>query len=82
MSQTKECIKKLDMVLTDLRAEGMETVFIIAALAEICVKAAKSEPEQAAAHLEALTAILDANAQAIRGGRVVNLAHALFGDRL
>ena len=66
MSQIEKCVKAIDIAMTDLRAEGMETVFIMAALAEICVKAAKSEPENAATYLDSVTAILDANAQAIR----------------
>jgi hypothetical protein len=81
MTQTEKCIKALEMTLTALRAEGMDTVFIIGALGEICVKAAKSEPENAATYLDSLTAILDANAQAIRAGTVVNMAEALVGSR-
>ena len=81
MSQIEKCVKAIDIAMTDLRAEGMETVFIMAALADICVTAAKSEPENAATYLDSVTAILDANAQAIRAGTVVNMAQAIFGSR-
>jgi len=78
MSQTDKCVHTLEIALKDLRAEGMDTVFIMGALGEICVRAAKSEPEQAADYLDSLIAVLDANAQAIRAGTVINMAQALF----
>jgi hypothetical protein len=69
------------MALTDLRAGGMDTMPIIAALGEICVKVAKSDPENAAIYLDSLTSILDATAQAIRGKAAMNMAQAIFGSR-
>ena len=44
MGQTEFCIQELDKLMTDLRAQGVDTPFILAALTEIMVKAAKSEP--------------------------------------
>lgn len=66
MGQTEFCIQELDKLMTDLRAQGMDTPFILAAFTEIIVKAAKSEPEKATGHLENVMAVLDANAQSLR----------------
>ncbi len=74
-------MQRLIWALTNLRAERIETTFIIGALTEISVKAAKSDPpEAAAAYLDSMAAVLDANAQAIRTGKVMNMAQAIFGS--
>jgi hypothetical protein len=78
MSTTEYCIKELDKLMTDFRAQGIDTTFIIAALGEICVKAARSEPEYEQTHLDALAAVLQASAQAKRAGSVFQMARAIF----
>jgi hypothetical protein len=81
MSQTEQCIAAFDMTLTDLRAQGMDTVFILAALAEIAAKVARFNPEEGQAPLDAMIAVLDANAQAMRGGAAINMGQVIFGSR-
>ena len=81
MSQIEKCIAAFDKTLTDLQAQDVDATFIIAALGEICAKVAKSDPEHGLTHLESLVAILDANAQAMRAGTVMNMAQAIFGSR-
>ena len=74
MGQTEFCIQELDKLMTDLRAQGTDTPFILEGLTEIIVKATKSEPKKAAWHLENVIAILDANMQSLRSANVTKLA--------
>ena len=78
-SQTELCMRHLDRALTVIRAEGVDPVFIIPAMGEVCAKIAKAEPD-GAAWMESLAAILHAQAQAMRGKNVMNMAKAIFGS--
>ena len=63
----EKCIAAFDKTLTDLRAEGMNTAFILAALTEISAKVARFDPEEGQAPLDAMISVLAATAQAMRG---------------
>jgi hypothetical protein len=63
----EKCIAAFDKTLTDLRAEGMNTTFILAALTEISAKVARFDPEEGRAPLDAMISVLAATAQAMRG---------------
>jgi hypothetical protein len=80
MGQKEFCIQELDKLMTDLRAQGMDTSFILAALTEIMMKAATSEPEKAAGYLENVMAILDANTQSLRAANVMQQFWNSFGQ--
>ena len=74
MEEKAFCIQELDKLMSDLRAQGVDTPPILAALTEIIVKAAASEPGKAAGYLENVMAVLDANAQSLRAAEVMKLA--------
>jgi hypothetical protein len=78
MSKVEFCITRLDSLIGDLLEEGVDLTFIIAALGEICVQTAAREPEHEQMHLDALAAVLQANAQAKRAGGVLQMARAIF----
>lgn len=79
MPQIETCINTLKAPADQLLKEGVDPLFIMAALAEIIVDVAKTDRHFAATHLESVAAILKANEEAIRGGTVMNMAKAIFG---
>jgi hypothetical protein len=65
-NDTAECVERLRAVVEKLATEGVDTIFIIAALAEVAVMTARRDPEHAVAHLEGASAALTAAAQGLR----------------
>lgn len=80
MSQTEKCIAELEIVLTDLRAQGMDTMCIMVATAQSLVNMAKSDPEIGLVTLDSTMAVLSAAAQAIRGKTAMSMAKAILGE--
>jgi hypothetical protein len=60
MSQVEKCVNTLESAMTDLRAEGMETFYIVAALGEMIVRAAKQENNSADAEFQNVIGVLKA----------------------
>jgi hypothetical protein len=54
--------------------------FIVASLAEIAIKTAVAEKEHVQRHLDALSAITKAAADAHRAGTVLNVTQAMSAD--
>lgn len=78
MSKVEFCLARFDSLIDDLLKEDVDLTFIIAALGEICVQTTAREPEHEQMHLDALAAVLQANAQAKRAGSVFQMARAIF----
>jgi hypothetical protein len=66
MTDTVECVKRLQAVVDKLATERVDTIFIMLALAEVAVRTARTDPDQAVAHLEGAAAALTAAAQGLR----------------
>jgi hypothetical protein len=79
MPQIGNCIDTLKAPANQLLKEGVDPLFIMAALAEIIVDVARTDRNFAATHLESVGAILKANEEAIRAGTVMNMAKAILG---
>ena len=67
MTDTVECVERLQAVVDKLATQGVGTIFIMVALAEVAVMTARRDPDQAVVHLEGAAAALSAAAQALRG---------------
>jgi hypothetical protein len=80
MAQTEYCIEQLEKCVADFEAKGIYPIFIIAALSEIMVRVAKTEEAGPAVALQSAIAVLKANEEAIRAGKVMNMAQAIFGS--
>ncbi len=79
-SLTTHAIKTLDDAVDGLMQSGSDPLFIIPALVEVIVKTAARDTEHEQTHLDAIAAIMTANADAKRAGTVMNMARAIFGE--
>jgi hypothetical protein len=64
--KTVECIERLHAVVDELATQGVDTIFIMAALAEIAVMTAMRDPDHAETHLEGAAGALSAAAHGLR----------------
>ena len=80
MAQTDYCIEQLEKCLADFDAKGIDPVFIIAALTDIIIRVAKTDENGPALPLQTVIAVLKANEEAIRAGRPMSTAQAIFGS--
>ena len=58
MGNTARCIERLQAVADEELARGVPTTLIIAAIAEVAVRVANTEPETKRANLESLAAVI------------------------
>ncbi|MEM8488912.1 MAG: hypothetical protein AAF564_25430 [Bacteroidota bacterium] len=70
MTTKEHCLHELDKLMTDLRAQGTDTVPIVLALGDICLKAARSEPERHEEYLNSLIAIFDTEIKAAKAEKI------------
>jgi hypothetical protein len=66
MTQTADCINRLQPVVSELEAEGMERAAILAGLAATLIRLANQDPDVAAIYLSSSAAILLASAELAR----------------
>jgi thiamine pyrophosphate-dependent acetolactate synthase large subunit-like protein len=69
MTDTIECVERLQAVVDKLATQGVDTVFIMVALAEVAVMTARRDPDHAVVHLEGAAAALSSAAQGLRGSK-------------
>jgi hypothetical protein len=60
MSKITKCVDTLESAIDDLRAERMETFYIVAALGEMIVRAAKQEIDSASVDFQNVMGVLKA----------------------
>lgn len=66
MTDTVECVERLQAVVENLATQGVDTIFIMVALAEVAVMTARRDPDHAVGHLEGAAAALSSAAQGLR----------------
>ena len=64
MTKTVGCIERLQAVVDKQATQGAEPAFIVAALAEVTIKAAQNDGSHAVIHLEGAADVLSATLRA------------------
>lgn len=77
-SRTQLCIERIQKAVDGLRREGMEPLYIAAAIAEVVVNTAEKDAQTADTVLQSVAAIVSAAAESRRGRAMMQSLHDAF----